>query len=90
MNNADTISEIRRLLTEQLNPSSLEIIDDSHLHEGHAGAREGGHFTVRIVSSAFNDLTRIQQHRLVYEALADLLPGQIHALAIEADGASER
>lgn len=81
---AITEEQIRLALVEALNPESLEIVDDSHLHAGHAGAREGRHFTVRIACSAFAGLPRVRQHRLVYDALRDLIPQGIHALAIEA------
>jgi BolA protein len=77
-------AQIRQALEAALQPASLEVIDDSHLHAGHAGAREGRHFTVRIASARFAGLSRIAQHRLVYDALRDLIPQGIHALAIEA------
>ena len=67
-----------------LQPESLEVIDDSHLHAGHAGAREGRHFTVRLTSERFNGLSRVARHRLIYDALQLLIPRGIHALAIEA------
>ena len=79
-----TAEEIRAALQAELAPQTLEVIDDSHLHAGHAGAREGRHFTVRIASARFAGLSRIAQHRLVYDALRDLIPQGIHALAIEA------
>jgi BolA protein len=60
------------------------VQDDSHLHAGHAGAREGRHFTVRITSSAFDGLSRVARHRLVYDAARPLIAEGIHALAIEA------
>ncbi len=63
-------------------PERLEIVDDSAAHAGHAGAREGGHFTVRIVSTAFADKTLIQRHRLIHAAVADLMRREIHALSI--------
>lgn len=75
---------IRAALQEALRPTSLEVIDDSHLHAGHAGAREGGHYTVRIVSDRFNGLSRVARHRLVYDALEGLIRAGIHALAIHA------
>ena len=76
--------QIRAALAAQLAPRTLEVIDDSHLHAGHAGAREGRHFTVRITSERFAGLSRIARHRLVYDALRSLIPEGIHALAIEA------
>jgi BolA protein len=65
---------------------SLQVINESHLHAGHAGAGEGSHFRVRIVSQAMAGLGRVAQHRLVYDALRDVIPQGVHALAIEARG----
>jgi BolA family transcriptional regulator, general stress-responsive regulator len=76
-------------LREALQPSRLEVQDDSHLHAGHAGAREGRHFTVRITSARFAGINRVARHRLVYDALRVLMPAGIHALAIEARGPDE-
>ena len=76
--------DIERVLRETLAPTALEVLDDGHLHVGHAGAREGGHFTVRICSTAFTGLSRVARHRLVYDALHRLMPSGIHALAIDA------
>jgi BolA protein len=81
--------DIEATLRESLKPLHLEVQDDSHLHAGHAGAREGRHFTVRIVSERFNGLSRIARHRLVYDALQILIPRGIHALAIEARAPGE-
>ena len=81
--------DIEAALRESLKPLHLEVQDDSHLHAGHAGAREGRHFTVRIVSERFNGLSRIGRHRLVYDALQILIPRGIHALAIEARAPGE-
>ncbi|MCP5196904.1 MAG: BolA family transcriptional regulator [Gammaproteobacteria bacterium] len=78
----ERIALIEERLRTILTPDALEIIDDSAAHAGHAGAREGGHFTVRIVSTAFAGKTLIQRHRLVYEAVADLMHREIHALSI--------
>lgn len=71
-------------LQARLQPQQLLLRDDSHLHAGHAGAREGGHYTVRIVAPCFQGLSRVARHRLVYDALGPLAPRGIHALAIEA------
>jgi len=76
--------EIESALQAALRPEALEVIDDSHLHVGHAGAREGRHYTVVVTSSRFEGLTRVARHRLVYDALHDLVPRGIHALAIDA------
>ena len=83
---ANRIAEIRSRLTTNLGPRLLEITDESHLHAGHAGARDGrGHFHVRIASARFNGLSRLAQHRLVYDALGDLLTTDIHAVRISAE-----
>jgi BolA protein len=84
---AATVDDIRTRLQAALVPSALEVIDEGQLHIGHAG--EGtGHFRVRIASDAFTGKTRVQQHRLVYDALAPLMGHGIHALAIEATPSS--
>ena len=77
---------IREKLTAALTPQALEIVDDSHKHAGHAGARPQGesHFTVRVVSARFEGLNRVARQRLVYGALREELESDIHALAIEA------
>lgn len=71
---------------QALAPQSLEVFDDSHEHAGHAGAREsgGGHFQVFIVSTAFAGQSAVARHRMIYRAVADLMPHRIHALAIRA------
>lgn len=79
---SDRIALIEERLRTTLAPVSLDIIDDSATHAGHAGAKDGGHFTVRIVSAAFAGKTPIQRHRLIYAALADLMHREIHALSI--------
>jgi BolA protein len=68
---------------------SVEVQDDSHLHAGHAGAREGSHFTVRLVSERFAGLARVARHRLVYSSLGSLPAMGIHALVIEARAPEE-
>lgn len=76
---------IRQRLETGLEPVSLEIVDESHLHVGHPGARDGrGHFRVKVVSKAFSGLPRLARHRLVYAAIGDLMQTDIHALNIEA------
>jgi BolA protein len=77
-------ADIEAELRAALRPLSLEVVDDSHLHAGHAGAREGRHFTVRVTSADFHGLSRVARHRLIYHALGRLIPRGIHALAIEA------
>ena len=82
---AERVAKIRERLTEGLQPASLEVEDESHLHAGHAGARDGkGHFRVTIVSDQFKGLSPIKRHRLVFAAVGDLMDTDIHALAIEA------
>ncbi len=78
------VEKIRRILTERLSPASLVIRDDSAKHAGHAGAADGGHFSVVVVSEQFAGRTRMQRHQLVYAALADLMRTDIHALSIVA------
>lgn len=84
-----TAHDIERVLRDALQPSALSISDDSHLHAGHAGAREGRHFSVRITSVRFAGLSRVARHRLVYDALHRLIPQGIHALAIQARSPDE-
>jgi BolA protein len=81
--------DIESALRSALSPVSLRVEDDGHLHVGHAGAREGGHFSVRISSPMFAGLNRVARHRLVYDALHRLIPSGIHALAIEARAPDE-
>jgi len=76
--------EIEAALQVALAPAQLDVQDDSAAHAGHAGAREGRHFSVRLVSERFNGLSRVARHRLVYDALHSLIPRGIHALAIDA------
>lgn len=81
---------IRQRLEEALRPEELFIKDQSHLHAGHEGARDGkGHFDVTIVAAAFAGLSRIRRHQMVYHALGDLLDTDIHALRIKASSPSD-
>lgn len=83
MNN-ERIELVRERL-QALAPTHLDIIDESHLHAGHAGAKGGAcHFRVIIASPQFDGATAVKRHRLVYDRLRDLIPFPIHALAIEA------
>ena len=79
---------LRDLMTEaliaRLAPVELELVDDSAAHAGHAGARSGAHFNLRIVSARFAGLPRISRHRLVYDALRPWMAEGVHALAIDA------
>lgn len=81
----DRIVMLRERLTRALQPVELDIIDESAKHAGHAGAASGGgHFIVTIVSPAFENKTLIQRHRLVYDAVGDIMHSEIHALSIQA------
>ena len=72
-------------LTEKFSPTILEVLDESNKHQGHAGWREGGetHFRVRIATSKFDGLSRLAQHRAVFEVLDAELKDRVHALNIE-------
>lgn len=76
-----TVALLRQRL-QSLAPSQLDIVDDSHRHAGHAGAREGGHYDVTIVAPAFSGKSTMARHRLVYDAAGDLMRKGIHALSI--------
>lgn len=78
------VEQLREALERSLNPLSLEIIDDSARHAGHAGAREGGHYNVVIVASVFQGRPQLERHRLVYAAVAPLMGQGVHALSIVA------
>jgi BolA protein len=84
------LAEIETRLRDRLAPRELVLRDDSALHAGHAGAREGGHYHAFIVSERFRNLPRVARHRLVYDALAELMKRGIHALAIDARTPEER
>jgi BolA protein len=87
----DRTSLIRGVLENKFEPTELLIKDQSQLHAGHDGAKDGkGHFDVTIVSDAFAGQNRIARHRMVYDALTDLLQTDIHALRIKAFTPSER
>ncbi|RVT88394.1 BolA family protein [Inhella crocodyli] len=83
------LDELGALLTESLGATALAWQDDSHLHAGHAGAREGGHYRLRIVSPRFAGLGRVARHRLIYDALGPLADRGIHALQIDARSPEE-
>lgn len=81
--NAERMLDIEARLRARLAPVELEILDESHLHAGHAGALDGrGHFAVRIVSASFAGQAPLSRHRAVYAALGDLMSTDIHALSI--------
>lgn len=78
--------DLAQRLQERLQPQKLEVLDESAAHAGHVGANDSGqgtHFRVRIGGQAFNGLSRVACHRLVYDALQDFIDQGVHALAIE-------
>jgi len=80
-----TTADLIRERLAPLAPDALEVFDDSHKHAGHVGAKDGGgHYQLMIVSREFVGKPSLARHRLVYQALSDLMPGRIHALAIQA------
>ena len=82
---ASRIDLLREQITAALQPTTLEIEDESHRHAGHAGAKSGmGHFRVKVVSGLFEGLRPLQRHRLVYDAVAELMKTDVHALSIDA------
>ncbi len=87
----DRIAEIKARLERELSPTTIDIIDESHLHAGHAGAASGaGHFNVTVVSERFVEQSPIERHRMVYAALGDLMQTEIHALSIRASAPNEQ
>ena len=86
---AERIAMIRERLTEVFLPQSLNIIDESARHAGHASAGGAGHFVVEIVSDAFAGNSLIQRHRRIYDALDDIMHSEIHALSIKASTPAE-
>ena len=76
------LAELIKTRLATFNPISLEIQDDSAQHAGHKGNTGGGHFSLKIVSSQFSQKSQIMRHRLIYQALTDLIPQQIHAISI--------
>ncbi len=87
MNHGVSAELIEATLRAAISPlQSLQVINESHLHAGHAGAGEGSHFRVRIVAPCMAGASRLARHRLVYDALRDVIPQGVHALAIEASG----
>ncbi len=86
-----TADLITKKLTETFAPQSLQVIDESDRHEGHAGAQPGGqtHFRIYIVAELFKNMTRLQRHRLINQTLSGELAGGVHALAIHAAAPGE-
>lgn len=88
--NAGRVSRIEALLTEAFAPAHLLVKDQSHLHAGHAGARDGlGHFEIKIVSESFRGKRPIACHRMVYDAMGTMMQTDIHALKISASAPAE-
>ncbi len=84
IDNSARIAEIERRVAEALKPAMLEVIDDSHLHRGHEGAKGGaGHFTLKVASAQFEGKSMIEQHRMIYQILEPMFPHEIHALSIQ-------
>ena len=85
MNPQERKKEITRLLAEAFDPETLGVEDESYMHEGHEGAKDGrGHFRVLIIASVFEDKSMIERHRRIYRVLDDMMRNDIHALAIDA------
>lgn len=85
MNANERQQAIRARIEQALAPQRVEIIDESHKHAGHAGARGGGHFVVSVVCAAFAGKGLVERHRMVYAAVDDLMKsGEVHALSIDA------
>lgn len=83
---ADRARRIEALLRERLGATRVEVVDESHKHRGHAGAAGGaGHFQVTVASPRFAGLSRVDAQRLVYGALAEMMPAEIHALALRCE-----
>jgi len=90
IDNTERIRRIRSLLSDALHTDHVEITDDSHLHVGHAGAKSGlGHFTVSVISDDFESINTLGRHRMIYEALGDMMATDIHALSIKANTPDE-
>lgn len=88
--NTQRIETMEALLNAAFACESLEIIDDSHKHAGHAGAKSGGgHFDLTIVAAAFDGLNTVARHRLIYETLGEMMKTDIHALSIKAYAPAE-
>lgn len=88
MSTAPTAALLEQRLRERLEPTRLEVLDESYQHAGHAGANGSGfgtHFKVRVASHLFTGLSRVARHRLVYDALRDFIDQGLHALAIETE-----
>ena len=81
----DRVARIETLLNEAFSPERLLVKDQSHLHAGHAGAQDGkGHYDVTIISDAFAGQRPLERHRMIYDALGEMMESDIHALRIDA------
>ena len=90
IDNSERMARMRERLQAAFAPEVLKVIDDSHKHVGHAGARDGrGHFRVEIRSEAFAGLSSLARHRAVYASLGDMMTTDIHALSLPASAASD-
>lgn len=88
--NGERLERLRQALQAALAPSQLDVVDESHLHAGHEGAKSGGgHYRVKIVSESFEGQRLVMRHRLVYDAVQGMMHTDIHALAITALAPSE-
>jgi BolA protein len=86
MTNEERVRRIEALLRERIDATRVDVIDESHEHRGHAGAAGGaGHFQVTVASPRFAGLSRVDAQRLVYGALAELMPAEIHALSLRCE-----
>lgn len=86
----DRVTRIKERLNAVLRPDDLQVGDDSHMHAGHEGAKGGGgHYSVTIVSPVFAGLSTLERHRMIYDALADIMQTEIHALSIQAHSPDE-
>lgn len=90
MNSDNRLEKLKARLQEALAPTQLEIVDETARHAGHAGAASGGgHYIVHIVAGAFEGKSPIQRHRLVFDAVGDMMHADIHALSIQAKAPGE-
>ena len=80
----DIASKIKHLLTNKINTTHIEVIDDSYKHKNHHKDTQGGHFKLLIISNDFNDISLINRHRLIYDILDEMIKVEIHALSIKA------
>ena len=80
-----SLQKIQFTLDQAFNPDSLKIKDLSYLHKNHEGSKSGkGHYSIYIVSNLFNNISSIQRHKMIYDALGDIIENEIHALTIKA------